>query len=110
MTYEKKAYDRDRMKNHFLPVVSKHHKSEHVATIHQDMTIYFSLLDADKTLTFQQEENRKIFFFVIEGDVVLDDEHALNRRDSARIANVPSLTINNEGSFFMLIDLPYVSG
>lgn len=106
-SYEQKSFDPAKMKNRLLPVVSKHFQSDQVASIHQDMTIYLSKLEAGKTLTFEQKENRRIFFFVIDGNITLNHDYVLNRRDSARITNESSLTMRtNRGSFFMLIDLP----
>ncbi|WP_089965545.1 pirin family protein [Lihuaxuella thermophila] len=105
-SYEQKAYNQEAMKNHLLPVVSNLPQSEEVAYIHQDLTIYLSRLDSNKTLSFQQEENRKMFFFVIEGDVILNQDVKLKKRDSARITDQPALTIQSDsGAFFMLIDL-----
>jgi quercetin 2,3-dioxygenase len=106
-SYEEKAYNQEAMKNNLLPVVSNLPQSEDVAFIHQDLTIYLSKLDSGKTLSFKQEENRRIFFFVIEGDVVLNQDYKLKKRDSARITDQPTLTIQTDsGAFFMLIDLP----
>jgi quercetin 2,3-dioxygenase len=105
-SYEQVKYDETRMKNALLPVVSNH-SGEQIAHIHQDLTIFLSELEAGKSITFTQEENRKIFLFIIEGDLTLQNEHRLNRRDSARITDTTQLDIQtNAGAFFMLIDLP----
>ncbi|MEK4798817.1 pirin family protein [Thermoactinomyces sp. FSL K6-2592] len=106
-SYEQISFDPENMKNRLLPVVSKHPASDQTASIHQDMTIYLSKLEAGKSLTFEQKENRRIFFFVIEGDVLLNGDHVLKRRDSARITDVSSLTAETDkGCFVVLIDLP----
>ena len=106
-SYEQISFDPENMKNRLLPVVSKHPASDQTASIHQDMTIYLSKLEAGKSITFGQKENRRIFFFVIEGDVLLNGDHVLKRRDSARITDVSSLTAETDkGCFVMLIDLP----
>jgi quercetin 2,3-dioxygenase len=105
-SYEQVKYDETKMKNALLPVVSNH-SGEQIAHIHQDLTIYLSELEAGKSITFRQDENRKIFLFVIEGDLTLQNEHRLNRRDSARITDTTQLDIQTDtGAFFMLIDLP----
>jgi hypothetical protein len=65
-----------------------------VQRIHQDLTIYLADLEQEKTLTFTQEEGRRIFLFVIEGDLILNHRTFLNRRDSARITETPTLHID----------------
>lgn len=106
-SYEQITFDQEGLKNQLLPVVSSRVRGENIAYIHQDMTIYLSKLDSGKSLTFTQEANRRIFFFVIEGELTLDKEYKLKERDSARITKHSNLEISSEsGTFFMLIDLP----
>ncbi|WLR51994.1 pirin family protein [Bacillus tianshenii] len=106
-SYERTNFDVEKLKNNLLPVVQKGAQSNDVANIHQDLTIYLSDLEAQQELTFQQAEGRKIFFFVIEGSVTLNDDHHLKRRDSARMTDTTSLHISaSEDARFMLIDLP----
>lgn len=95
------------MRNALLPVVAKQPSSPGIAHIHQDLTIYLSDLEAGHELTFTQPEERNIFVFVIEGDLSLNGEADLQRRDAARITETPTLRLlTNEGARFMLIDLP----
>jgi len=106
-SYEQKAYDQKALKNHLLPVVSNRVQSEQVAFIHQDLTLYLSELDTGKTLSFTQKANRKIFLFVIEGDLTVNEQTKLKKRDSARITDVTELKIDaNSNAKLMLIDLP----
>jgi redox-sensitive bicupin YhaK (pirin superfamily) len=106
-SYEKKACDPEAMKNQLLPIVSSQPQSDHVAFIHQDLTIYLSRLEPGKSILFQQESGRRILFFTIEGDVLLNQINRLKRRNSARITEQPTLEIETDrGAFFMLIDLP----
>lgn len=105
-SYEQKAYDQQALKNNLLPIVSNRIPSEEIAQIHQDLTLYLSELERNKSLTFTQQLHRKIFIFVIEGEVTLNNEAKLNRRDSARITDVSELSIKaNTDAKFMLIDL-----
>jgi quercetin 2,3-dioxygenase len=105
-SYEKTEFEINQLKNALLPVVSKR-VGEKVAFIHQDLTIYLSDLDAGKELEFKQASGRRVFFFVIEGDVLLNKEAILGKRDSARITDTPQLVIKaSNQSRFMLIDLP----
>jgi redox-sensitive bicupin YhaK (pirin superfamily) len=105
-SYEDVTFDLDKLKNNLLPVVSPS-PSEQVAKIHTDLTIYLSKLDKGKELVFRQEKGRKIYIFTIEGELGLNQESTLARRDDARITDTEELTItSNQDSFFMLIDLP----
>lgn len=104
-SYEATKFDVERMKNALLPVVSAA-GGENIASIHQDMTIYLSDLDANASVNFHTEAGRKIFFFVIEGEVTLNGEAKLTKRDSARITDVSDLTIQaSSDARIMLIDL-----
>ncbi|WCN37251.1 pirin family protein [Aneurinibacillus uraniidurans] len=106
-SYEQKAYDQAAMKNKLLPVVSNRIKSDDIAFIHQDLTLYLSEVEAKQTVSFQQAANRKIFLFVIEGELMLNGQTRLTRRDSARITGVSDLKIEAKAdAHFMLIDLP----
>lgn len=107
LSYEQKDYDQKALKNQLLPVVSNRVQSEQVAFINQDLTLYLSELDEAKTLTFTQGANRKIFLFVIEGDLTLNAQTKLKKRDSVRIIDVTELKIDaNSKAKLMLIDLP----
>lgn len=106
-SYQQTWYDPEKMKNRLLPIVTKNPPSEEIAHIHQDLTIYLADLEPDGKLVFTQKEGRRIFLFVIEGDLLINGEHRLNRRDSARITESPKLQLDTgAGSRFMLIDLP----
>lgn len=105
-SYEQKAYNQNALKNQLLPVVSNRVQAENVVFIHQDLTLYLSELDEKNSLTFNQEKDRKTFLFVIEGEVTLNEQNQLKKRDSARITNVTDLKIvANSNTKFMLIDL-----
>lgn len=106
-SYQQTNFDVEKIKNQLLPVVTKNPDSDNIAHIHQDLTIYLTDLEANKELVFTQEEGRRIFFFVLEGEVVLNGETHLKKRDSARITETPTLKIETaNGAMFMLIDLP----
>jgi redox-sensitive bicupin YhaK (pirin superfamily) len=105
-SYEQKAYDQTAMKNQLLPVVSKH-SSENVIHIHQDLTMFLSELEAGKSITFEQAPGRRIYLFVIEGVLRLNEETTLSKRDAARITKLSRLDLASpSGATFMLIDLP----
>jgi hypothetical protein len=96
----------DSLVNQLLPVVSNQ-SGEAIAHIHQDMTIYMSKLEHGRSLTFTQPEGRKVFLFVTEGSITVNEDTTLSNRDSARISDVTELRIqSDEGAAFVLIDLP----
>ncbi|SDX32476.1 pirin-like bicupin family protein [Paenibacillus sp. CF384] len=106
-SYEQKAFDSAAMKNALLPIVSQRLQSETITSIHQDLTIYLSRLESGNSVSFEQDAARKIFLFVMEGEVTLNGEHQLSRSDSARITDLEELVIaSKNGGQFMLIDLP----
>ncbi len=56
---------------------------------------------------FEQKQGRKTYLFVIEGEVLLNGDIELNRRDDARITDVDHLTLQaKQDAFLLLIDLP----
>jgi quercetin 2,3-dioxygenase len=106
-SYEQKAYDVRSALNALLPVVSNRIRTESTVHIHQDMTIYMSQLEAGRELSFTQQPDRKMYLFVIEGDVTLNGEAKLSRRDAARMTGLSELSIASEsGAHFMFMDLP----
>lgn len=105
-SYEDISYDTNKLNNTLLPVVSTN-GGENIASIHQDLTLYLSKLDTGKTIQFKQEDGRKIYLFVIEGELTLNNDLQLQPCDDARITDLHELTIEaSSDSFFMLIDLP----
>lgn len=107
-SYEQRAYDQEAMIGQLLPIVSgREGKQENVTYIHQDLTIYMSKLEPGQSIPFHQEEGRRIYVFLIEGDLRLNEEHELARRDAARITEVTDLVLKSEqGAHLMLMDLP----
>ncbi|WP_239618216.1 pirin family protein [Cohnella mopanensis] len=106
-SYETTEFDKDGLADALVPVASSRGVEGKVASLHQDMTIYLSDPSAGKPLTYSQLGGRKVFLFVLEGDVSVNGEVELSRRDAARIEDVPELTIvSKDGARIVLIDLP----
>jgi quercetin 2,3-dioxygenase len=106
-SYEQIAYDQNAMKNALLPIVSNKASTGNIAFIHQDVTLYLSELEANHSITFQQQPDRRSFLFIIEGEVTVNGEAVLKRRDSARITDITELNISaGSDAKFMFIDLP----
>ncbi|MDO3408325.1 pirin family protein [Saccharibacillus sp. CPCC 101409] len=83
---------------------------EGVTAMGQDMTVYLSRLEARQVLDFKQAVGRRIFLFVIEGELEAagaGETVKLGRRDTARIVDAPELSlVGGAPVFYMLIDLP----
>ncbi|UFJ39319.1 pirin family protein [Brevibacillus humidisoli] len=104
-SWEQKEFTKEQQTNCLFPVVSGRPNGE-ALSIHQDLTVYLSRLEAGRELTHQQEEGRKIYLFVISGDLQLDGEHQLSTGDSARIDERSQLHLaTTAGAEFMLMDL-----
>ncbi|PZE22604.1 pirin family protein [Paenibacillus xerothermodurans] len=105
-SYETTSYDPQQMVNRLLPIVSNQ-SGPNVAHIHQDLTIYLSRLDAGRSLAFTQEPGRRIYLFVIDGEIAVQGQHRLTCRDSARITETPMIDIESiKDTMCLLIDLP----
>lgn len=106
-SYEATKFDVSRLSGNLLPVVSHTPSDASVAKIHQDFTIYLSRLEDGDSLDFTQTENRRVFLFIIDGQVTLNEATVLQKRDSARITEVTNLHITaSAGTLLLLIDLP----
>ncbi|MFB5282782.1 pirin family protein [Peribacillus sp. Hz7] len=105
-SYEDMTYDITSLKNQWIPVVS-HTPDKNVAKIHQDVTLYLSKPEKGTTLHYEQTLGRRMFLFVIEGEVNMHDSTMLKKRDAVRISEESSMSLGaKEDSFLLLIDLP----
>ncbi|RFB12133.1 pirin family protein [Bacillus sp. HNG] len=104
-SYEDITYNPDDMRNKLLPIVSTA-PTNGAAKIHSDVTLYLSKLDAGEEIFYQQEQGRKMYVFVIDGVLVLNNDVVVGKRDSARITELNELTLKStKETFFLLIDL-----
>ena len=79
---------------------------EGTAKINSDVTLYLSKLDQGNDLSFHQKEGRKMYVFVMEGELVLHNDVVVKTRDSARISDLTELKMKaNKETFFLFIDL-----
>jgi redox-sensitive bicupin YhaK (pirin superfamily) len=103
-SYEITSFDVNALNGQWLPVAS-HQPSDHVAKIHQDLTIYLTRLNDGQQIAFETTKDRKMFLFVIDGQLNVND-HSLGLQDSARITDESHLAlIALAESRVMLIDL-----
>jgi redox-sensitive bicupin YhaK (pirin superfamily) len=104
-SWEQASFPNEAQHNRLLPVVSGTPR-EGALSIHQDVTVYLSQLDAGRSLTHEQEDGRLMYLFLIEGRIKLSGEHTLKPGDTARITDLSSIEIAaEEDAHFMLMDL-----
>lgn len=106
-SYEAISPDPSAMQNALLPVVTPDGR-EGTALIHQDMSIYLSRMDVSRKVYFKQEPGRRIFLFVIEGELEVNAK-PMGAGDTARIEFEPELLLATgpaSEAYVMLIDLP----
>ncbi|WP_379132225.1 pirin family protein [Paenibacillus sp. sgz500958] len=105
-SYETGQFDPGKLEGRLLPVVAAQ-SAEEVVGIAQDMTIYLGKLDTGRELDYRQEAGRRIFIYVITGQLWIDEETLLRPGDSARIGELSGLKLKaQENAFIMLVDLP----
>jgi redox-sensitive bicupin YhaK (pirin superfamily) len=77
--------------------------------IHQDATIYTSLLAPGQTATHKMGQSRKSYIFVINGNLVLNGQ-TLAAGDQARVSSERELQLSSasDSADFLLIDLPEI--
>ncbi|WP_342438534.1 pirin family protein [Paenibacillus sp. FSL L8-0436] len=105
-SYSIGRFDPAKLEGKLLSVVAAE-PSEEVVGIAQDMTIYLGRAEAGQVLSFQQEQGRRIFIYLIEGRLKLQGDVELLPGDSARIEEVSALSLAAaENTLVMVIDLP----
>lgn len=106
-SYQVTQYDLDQMKNALLPIVANVSTDPRVCFINQDITIYLSDLEADRSISYNSLIHRRTFVFIIEGAVEMNEHYKLESRDSVRITDMTSLQFKAlKDARLMLIDLP----
>ena len=109
-SYGKKNFSKEKMMNELCLVISGEGK-HHSLKINQDMKIYKSILQVDKTINYQMPENRKFWIQVLKGAIEINS-NILEAGDGVSIVN-ESGTMEITGvdfeSMFLLIDLRNLS-
>lgn len=105
-SYETGRFETGDLEGRLLPVVSGEGKDGPVS-IGQDMTIYLGRFAEGGQARFRQAPGRRMFVYLIEGELEIPGEASLREGDSARVEAVQELALDvRRPSFFMLIDLP----
>ena len=105
--YGSKRFEEIDRKNKLLNIVSSQEGSADIK-IYQDINIFVSELEANKTINFDIKKDRQVYFVQIEGNSQIDDI-ILNNGDALEIVDVEKLEIKAlENSHFLFIEMPKV--
>jgi hypothetical protein len=103
--YGSYEYKDEERKNRLLNIVSSQSGTAMVK-IHQDVGIYVSELDQDKSLAFTIKENYQLYFVQIEGSSLVNDIQ-LHFGDALKIQDEKQLNIKAlSDSHFLFIEMP----
>jgi redox-sensitive bicupin YhaK (pirin superfamily) len=103
--WEQRGFPKASRKNQLFPVVSGT-PGHDTLLVHQDLTVYLSDISAGDEVVHRQLAGRKMYLFIISGQVVLNDAYRLVEGDSARITETSELRIMAvDNSEILLIDL-----
>ena len=89
--YEQKPFSRDQKLNR-LRLVGSVDGREGSVTIHQDVDLYASVLEASKRVSLKLRADRKVFIQVISGDIAINGQR-LATGDGAQIETEPTVEI-----------------
>lgn len=105
--YGSKRYEEKDRINKFLNIVSSTDGNADIK-IYQDINIYVSELEIDKSLEFEIKENRQVYFVQIEGSSNIN-EITLNAGDAMEIVDIEKIEIKAlENSHFLFIEMAKV--
>jgi quercetin 2,3-dioxygenase len=105
--YGSKRYEEKDRINKFLNIVSSTQGNADIK-IYQDINIYVSELEIDKSLDFEIKENRQVYFVQIEGSSNIN-EITLNAGDAMEIVDIEKIEIKAlENSHFLFIEMAKV--
>ena len=105
--YGSKRYEEKDRINKFLNIVSSTEGTADIK-IYQDINIYVSELEVDKSLEFEIKENRQVYFVQIEGSSNIN-EITLNAGDAMEIVDIEKIEIKAlENSHFLFIEMAKV--
>lgn len=101
-SYDQKKFSPEAWQDKLLPIASGQ-KGEAVF-MHTDATIYRSEFSAGKSVKFVSDAARKLFLYVLKGELKVND-NLLESRDQARISDTAEISIAAEQQAdFILID------
>jgi len=114
-SWEQKSFPQEGRKGQLLPIAvpaGNGKRPEHAVELHQDTTIYTSLLGAGQTVNHRLARGRRGYMFVVGGQLKINGEE-LKAGDQARISGEQKLELSAAGGSgagtpadFLLLDLP----
>lgn len=105
--YGSKRYEEKDRVNKFLNIVSSTNGTADIK-IYQDINIYVSELENNKSLEFEIKETRQVYFVQIEGSSNIN-EITLNAGDAMEIVDIEKIEIKAlENSHFLFIEMAKV--
>ncbi len=105
--YGSKRFEEIDRKNRLLNIVSSQNGTADIK-IYQDINIYVSELETNKTLDFKIGKNRQVYFVQIEGSSSVN-EITLNDGDAMKILDIEEIKIKAlENSHFLFIEMAKV--
>ena len=105
--YGSRKFEENERKNRLLNIVSSQNGNADIK-IYQDVNIYVSELEIDKSLEFEIKENRQVYFVQIEGSSNIN-EIILNAGDAMEIMDIEKIEIKAlENSHFLFIEMAKV--
>jgi len=104
-SYEQKSYDVEAKRGRFCLVASPD-SSDGAVRIHQDASLYLSLISPGESITFELAENRHAWIQVARGALTINGT-PLKAGDGAAISGKPFLNLTGqEEAELLLFDLP----
>lgn len=105
-SYEDKHFDAYSKTGQFRLIASSDGRDGSVL-IHQDASIYASIVDGEDKLDYVIAEGRTAYIHLIRGGLTVNGEH-IRTGDALKITHETKLHIDNaENAEFLLFDLPY---
>jgi quercetin 2,3-dioxygenase len=111
-SWEQKAYPQEGRAGKLLPIAvpAGSNKPDHAVEVHQDATIYTSLLSSGQSVTHTLARGRRGYVFVINGELDLNGQK-LRAGDQARITDETELRLAGPANGaapadFLLLNLP----
>ena len=90
--YEQTRYSREEKLNHLRLVGSRDGRDGSI-TIHQDVDLYASVLEAGNELSLDLRPSRKVFVQVVDGDIAVNGQR-LSAGDGAQMEDEPVLQVS----------------
>lgn len=104
-SYDQKSFVPEYWKNR-LALIASHQSQDQVVKLNSEALLYRADLDSDYELSYTFDNDRCLFLYVIEGELLVNGSN-VERRDQVRIENEKQFVVKaQKKSGFILIDVP----